>query len=395
MVAAKAEPAVRQVTWAYKATLVVPAPVVQPRALNKLVKQADAHAAAGRIPKDRQSRLKWVLQEVAQNVNRYLKPGNQPRLRQALTHETCTGWWLTPQGHLVTAARCAAGKSEAAVKPAFSGKDLAPFVRADTKEMLAAFAKHAQVDDGMAKLAEEVFTLFHTRHLQVKRRAEASYLGTFEEFLKGDAARLSLVARGQEWPGRDVAVLKLKGARNLPTLPLGLDGDVRTGDLLFASSHPRPLSDSALLDAASRRRPLLTEGGYTSRRVSTAGVPYLVTQIPAYRGSEGAPVLDERGRVVGLVATVVQDARIGARSEITTLALPVGLVREHLAAAAVRPVTAETTRVYERALADFYAGRYRAALPKFRKVLALHPAHPYVRDYIQQATAKSKRGSDA
>ena len=47
--------------------------------------------------------------------------------------------------------------------------------------------------------------------------------------------------------------------------------------------------------------------------------------------------------------------------------LPVAEIRKRLAKAGVRPVTSPTSRYYDAALDDFFAGRYRAALPKFRK----------------------------
>jgi hypothetical protein len=72
----------------------------------------------------------------------------------------------------------------------------------------------------------------------------------------------------------------------------------------------------------------------------------------------------------------------------------VGVIKKHLARAGVKPVQSRTTLLYNAALDDFFARRYRAALPKLRQVRALYPAHPYVGNYIADTRKAIAAGKD-
>jgi regulator of sirC expression with transglutaminase-like and TPR domain len=85
----------------------------------------------------------------------------------------------------------------------------------------------------------------------------------------------------------DLAVLKID-AKDLPVLPLGDSKAMREGQDLVALGHPRGLEHSVVRGVLSGRREI-------------DGRELLQLAIPVEPGNSGGPVLDLRGRVVGLM----------------------------------------------------------------------------------------------
>lgn len=101
---------------------------------------------------------------------------------------------------------------------------------------------------------------------------------------------------GKEYPVRtvyasdrllDLALLKID-ARDLPLLELGDSDAVRDGQSVVALGHPRGLRHSIV-------------SGVISGRPTIEGRPMLQLAIPIEAGNSGGPVLDEQGRVQGIV----------------------------------------------------------------------------------------------
>ncbi|MFI6485826.1 trypsin-like peptidase domain-containing protein [Nonomuraea sp. NPDC050663] len=378
VVAAKTNPAVRQISLVVRARLEA-ADVRLTRDYRALFAQAEAHAKAGRIPGDQQSRFKWVLRAAAKDVHRYLKPGRVPRVtRNAFYGGSCTGSWVTPQGHLLTAAHCV-GQPAKESKEIFAQKYLPALIKQDVPRL----TEGVEADESVTKLAEQILTEFALKHLKPVKQTQAVYLSGFEQALSGRAPELRLLARGKNLPGADYAILKASGLKNLPTVRLGQDGDVRVGDTLYINGYPGTVDQSQALSKRSKLLPTLTEGIYNARRTTVQKIPYIQTQAPSYGGNSGGPVFGKDGKLIGTLIFGLVDWRIGGETESTAFVLPVSVIRERLAKAGVKPVVSETTELYDRALDAYFAKRYRAALPAFREVLALHPEHLYVRDFIK------------
>ncbi|WP_431900952.1 trypsin-like peptidase domain-containing protein [Nonomuraea sp. bgisy101] len=377
--AAETNPAVQQIMMAYTATLTIPEPVAT-KAFEGLFAKAERHAKAGRIPADHQSQIKWVLRAAAKNVGKYLVPGKALRKDDGeVVAGICTGWWITPDGYMVTAAHCA-GMSKAALRQEFATKALAKIAKRDVQDFIKGVSDVAQPDEGMTKLAEEMFTAFDLKAMRVRGLKKELAVVMHDGKGKISVRNLELVAKGSDWPGADFALLKMAGARGLPTVSLGSDDDVRVGDNLYISGFPGILSLNPDLDELSRLYPSVTEGAFNVRRTSVKGVPYLQAQAPMYVGNSGGPVFSADGRVIGMVvAAATMDSGL---AENAGFVLPVGVIKKRLAAAAVEPRGSRTSRVYSAGLEDYFSGRYEAALDKFHLVRKLYPAHPYVGAFI-------------
>jgi hypothetical protein len=390
--AARSDPAVALIGLQYKATVVVPMPTTT-KAFDALTAKARKHAKAGRIPADRQSQIKWILRTALSDAGRYLKPAKKTiSLKNRSLGGYCTGWWITPNGYMVTGAHCVS-VSKTALRQGLAEQALPAVNAQQVKGYLKSIAGVAQPDGEMALLAQTLFGEFNTKHMRVtgvqRRIGIVRALPGGERDTTSVITPLRLVASGQDYPGEDFALLKLNGAKNLPTVPLGDDADVQVGDELYINGFPGVITKNPNFNAKSKLYPALTQGAFNARRTSVKGVPYIQAQAPSYGGNSGGPVFDKHGRVIGTLI-----AGTGDDQENQSYILPVGVIKKHLAAARVKPAQSRTSRLYGAALDDFFARRYRAALPKFRQVRELYPAHPYVATYIADTRKAITAGKD-
>ncbi|MFC7386044.1 trypsin-like peptidase domain-containing protein [Sphaerisporangium rhizosphaerae] len=395
--AARTDPAVQLIETDYAATVTVPSPKAK-KAFSALFDAAARHAKAGRIPADHQSQAKWVLRTAAGHVERYLAPAGPARTAKLVRPGLCTGWWVTPDGYMVTGAHCVSA-TRAALRRFYGAKVLPTVTGADAKSFLTAIRRSAQPDDELVRLAKEMFGRFNARQMRVtgihRSIAVITPLPGGGRDKTAKVTPIRLVAKGRDYPGEDFAVLKMPGAHDLPTVPLGRDSDVRVGDPLYINGFPGLITtNTAVFDLRSRLYPALTEGAYNARRTTVLGVPYIQAQAPSYHGNSGGPVFDEDGKVIGTLIAGSVDPATGETAENHSFILPVSIVRKRLAAAGVAPSASRTTVLYDAALEDFFSGRYRAALPRFQRVRALFPAHPYVASYITESRHAIAAGKD-
>ena len=395
--AAQTDPAVRLIQTEYAARVTVPTAGAR-TSFTALFAKARQHAKAGRIPSDHQSQVKWVLRTARSNVGRYFAPARPARTVKVSSLGLCTGWWVTPQGHMVTAAHCV-GATKAELRKTFAAQALPKINNGDVKGFLKQIMGIAQPDDELVRLATAVFTRFNTETMRVTGLRQS--VGVAGALPGGGMDRsvkvtpVALVARGRSYPGEDFALLKMAGVKNLPTVPLGDDVDVRVGDTLYINGFPGLVSISTqIFNLRSRLYPALTEGAYNAKRTTVLGVPYIQAQAPSYRGNSGGPVFSQEGKVIGTLIAGSVDPATGESAENHSFILPVSIIKKRLAAAGVDASRSQTSLVYNDALDDFFAQRFKAALPKFRKAQRLYPQHPYVASYIGDTKRAIAAGKD-
>ena len=122
---------------------------------------------------------------------------------------------------------------------------------------------------------------------------------------------------------RDVAVLRLKGAHGLPTVPLGASADLTSGAALVVLGRAHGSGDAAVVSRG-------TLDGIGSVVLSDARCGVHTERLTALTltgahisgGDSGGPVLDGAGRVVGMIAgNRPESGRSGGR--VTGFAVPV------------------------------------------------------------------------
>jgi serine protease Do len=106
-------------------------------------------------------------------------------------------------------------------------------------------------------------------------------------------------------PARDVALIKVDAER-LPAAAIGDSASLRPGDLVFASGHPfggaRALT-AGVVHAVRKR------GGST-------GPHWVEADVRVEPGNSGGPLVDARGRVVGVTAMVADGLALAVPSDV-------------------------------------------------------------------------------
>ncbi|WP_204017359.1 S1 family peptidase [Sphaerimonospora thailandensis] len=393
--AARTHPAVQLTSLTYSGQVVVPTGTIKEGPFNELVQQATAAVLDGKISSDERSIAKYLFQRMAADVDRYLKPTGPERKVKAEVGGLCTGWWVTPDGYMVTGAHCVQ-MSDRELTEVFAQQALAKLNKQDAKEIIKGL-RGIEADAELIQLAQQVYVNFNSGHLQIRGLNKS--LSVVQSLPGGGVDKTAkpvpaeLVSVGENYPGKDFALLKVNGQQNLPTVPLGDDSDVQTGSTLYISGFPGLVTNTPFFSLESKLEPALTEGPYNAKRTTQEGVPYIQTQAPSYHGNSGGPVFSKDGKVIGmLIAGTVSEG--GEASESESFVLPVSIIMEKLNEKNIKPAQSLTTTKYDEALNDFFLRHYKNALPKFREVQALHPNHPYVAKYITDSQQAISSGKD-
>lgn len=100
----------------------------------------------------------------------------------------------------------------------------------------------------------------------------------------------------------DLAVLKLEGAKDLPFVPIGSDDSILIGETVIAIGNPYGLDHTVTTGVVSAQ----------GRTLQTQGAVYqdiVQTDASINPGNSGGPLLDIRGRLIGINTAIHRDAQ--------------------------------------------------------------------------------------
>ncbi|MFE6298729.1 S1C family serine protease [Streptomyces sp. NPDC057866] len=120
-------------------------------------------------------------------------------------------------------------------------------------------------------------------------------------FSSGETASAELIGKDA---GYDLAVVQVKGVTGLKPLPLGNSDDVRVGDPVVAIGAPFDLSNTVTSGIISAKERPITAGGEKGDGSDISYVDALQTDAPINPGNSGGPLLDGKGRVIGINSAI-------------------------------------------------------------------------------------------
>lgn len=120
-------------------------------------------------------------------------------------------------------------------------------------------------------------------------------------FSSGETASAKLIGKDT---GYDLAVVRVTGVNGLKPLPLGNSDDVRVGDPVVAIGAPFDLSNTVTSGIISAKERPITAGGEKGDGSDISYVDALQTDAPINPGNSGGPLLDGKGRVIGINSAI-------------------------------------------------------------------------------------------
>jgi S1-C subfamily serine protease len=382
-------PAVRLIVVNYSAQVLVYAPEVNEAAIEDWASTPEvlAQVFAGRDPEA------LALEALTKDPSRFLVKGATPDVRPVRTQSVGSGFVVTPDGYIVTNAHVVESESDQ-LKQGFLDTALGPVVKEIAADVSSSFG--GSYDAATLDALTRSVVGFIAQSMEVNNvtstveTAEGTQVPGQDKQFK--TAKAEVVSRGEAYPGKDVALLKVEG-KDLPTVPLGDDSTVDTGEKLYALGYPANVTFLEDFTQSSQSTATLTDGVVSAKKETAGGYTAIQTNATISGGNSGGPALDDSGRVVGITTAGLvsgADKTGGAYNFV----VPVGVAREFLQRSNVTPIDSESTKLWRTALTQMDQRHYTRATATLKRLDSVNPGRPDVQARLRDADARIAAGED-
>lgn len=347
--------------------------------------------------------VNFYLSNLFGNVEAYFKPSTKYTEESVQTGAIGTGFIITSDGYIMTNAHVVSMRDE---ELKFTlGKIYIENSLAETgmakEQLLETFRQQGANVSG--ELVDELFNgivNYFFKYMEIKNVQTSVFIGMgmvipgVEIVQKGFTA--NIITKGEPTPGKDVAIIKIdKG--NLPTVTLGDDSSLGSGDRVYAMGYPGAATFNPMLAEESVVEPTFTSGIISARKTMPGGWDILQTDVAITHGNSGGPVFDDNGNVIGLATFGSVDFSTGAEVQGMNFVVPISVAKQFMNEKNIIPKESVFTQKYKKGISSFGKGKYKEALEIFREVDELSPGLPYVQEYVsksRQAIAEGKEVPD-
>jgi serine protease Do len=386
----QSRPGVQLISVEFKASLNVPDPVVTEANGRILQATIAERVRRGEIPATETAVRAATIEEISKNPFRWISASSQEYRANLKLTATGSGFSISPDGYVVTNAHVVAPNDDT-LKAAFLAEDIGN-----------------EGDDFISSISQEGLTPTQARNFLnaiIRWATKNATFGNFQRKIQvvassgsGDTSpskkRIAkLIDAGEEFPGKDVAVIKVDG-RNMATVPLGDDRALNTGDRLFVLGYPGPATFNPDFSKDSQGEPTLTQGVLSAMKQVKGGYTVLQTDAGMTHGNSGGPVFDEQGRVVGVATFGSVDSNTGREVSGLNFAVPASIVKDLLGKAHVTAEEGTAAKTYREALDAYDKQWYKRGLPLLERVKTLDPGHPLVAKLISDSRSAIAAGRD-
>ena len=355
-----------------------------------LIKQVTKLVTKGTIPNDEYSIYSAVVQLMIQQMADYVfYTGNTERM-EVSTGAIGTGFVVTPDGYLVTNAHVVQG-DEWEIYRRFAITNLQALADAVVTEFIQEFRR-----DGYQMSQDEIDGLYDTYYNLLAQSIDLSNLKSQFYCVVGNVtpgSKISVKSNtmdlrkiGEPYPGKDVAILKIDGQTNLPTVTLGDDSKMKTGDKVYAMGYPGAATLHEAVDIEqSMQEPTLTQGIISAKKQMAGGWGVFQMDAAIHYGNSGGPLFNDAGEVIGINTFGSADNSSGTLVGGMNFAVPISIAMQFLNEINVTPTESTFTANFKKALAAYNEGDYGEAVELLRAINDTSPGFPVVQELLADA----------
>lgn len=305
-----------------------------------------------------------------------------------------TGFIVTPDGYIVTNAHVVTTDEEA-MKYQFASDIAYEIVSTDVQSLV----ENLTYTFGVSPTDEQIQAFYDMYYnLYVQNMTVDNLKGDFQCFMGNvqpgadvSAKPLTMDLRkvGESIPGKDVAILKIDKT-NLPTITLGDDAAIKTGDQVYAMGYPADATVTDVLDIEQAlQEPTLTSGIISAKKEMAGGWSILQTDADIHGGNSGGPLFNAAGEVVGINTFGMIDQQTGVQSSGMNFAVPISIAKQFLNEINVQPTESDFTKQYKQAVSLYNSGDYKGALEILRTINEINPGYPVIADLLSECSSKA------
>ncbi|NLB41281.1 MAG: trypsin-like serine protease [Clostridiales bacterium] len=332
------------------------------------------------IPNTEEAMYSAMVQLMIENMGYYAFATGNVQTETTSTAAVGTGFIVTPDGYLLTNAHVV-HTNEEELYTQFAMSALEGYAIAGADEFAAEMRRsgYQMTQEEWDGIATSFYNLM-SQSIEINN-LETSYscfMGNVTPGSDVSAKGIGLDLRkvGEPIPGKDVAILKMDKT-NLPTVAIGDDAQLRTGDRVYAMGYPAVATLSEALNVAQAiQEPTLTQGIISAKKEMAGGWSILQTDAAIHGGNSGGPLFNEAGEVVGINTFGMIDSGSGASVAGMNFAIPISVAMQFMNEINVTPTESQFTKQFKEAHTLFSSEKYSEALQILRSLNETNPGYP-------------------
>lgn len=195
--------------------------------------------------------------------------------------------------------------------------------------------------------------------------------------------------------GKDVAILKLEGLKNLPSVPLGDSDFAEVGDKVIVIGYPGLIQSwvptMGKLSSETDYVPTVTSGIISAWRKHPDKTDVIQIDCAIQPGNSGGPAFNDKGEVIGIATWgSVQIRGEPAETELYNFIIPINVVKSFISDLNINTTPSKTTEYFVRGLENYWSKSYSDANKEFGNVLAVMPNNYYANEYQQMSIQRGR-----
>ncbi|MDI9482326.1 MAG: trypsin-like peptidase domain-containing protein [Bacillota bacterium] len=345
----------------------------------------------GAIPNTEEAMYSAMVQLMIGNMEYYAFSTGNVFSETTSTASVGTGFIVTPDGYMVTNAHVV-HTDEEDLYMQFAMTALNEYAVTAAESFAAEMRRlgYQMTQEEWEGIANAFYGLLaQSMEVNNLKTSYICYMGnvTPGSDVSAKGVQLDLRKIGEPIPGKDIAILKMDKT-NLPTVTIGDDTQLRTGDRVYAMGYPAVATLTEALNVAQAiQEPTLTQGIISAKKEMAGGWSILQTDAAIHAGNSGGPLFNEAGEVIGINTFGMLESG-GGMAPGMNFAIPISIAKQFLNEINVTPSESEFTGQFKEAKSLFDTEKYSEALGILRTLNEINPGYPVIADLLSQASAK-------